>query len=63
MKSNQLFKCGTEKALLARILNLDEDPNFDKIVEFKVKKKGEIDGAKEIGSVWRPILILRGIWV
>ena len=63
MKSNQLFKCETEKALLARILNFDEDPNSDNIAEFEVKKKWEIDGAKGIGSVWRPILIQRGIGV
>ena len=41
MKSNQLFKCETEKALLARILNFDEDPNFDNIAEFKVKRMGD----------------------
>ena len=50
MKSNQLFKCRTEKALLARILNFDEDPNSDKIVEFEVKKK--------MGDRWR-----KGNWV
>ena len=40
MKSNQLFKCGIEKVLLARILNFDEDPNSDNIAEFEFKKKG-----------------------
>ena len=50
MKSNKLFKCGTKRALFARILNFDEDPNFDNITEFEVKeKKGRSMAQRESG--------------